>query len=198
MMRYTVGMKKLSIGFALAVMTTVCSLPSGIMPASANPDALLGPVAMATTPAESNAANSAGDIPDTQVFVTYRGDGYSVLVPEGWSRTQRRSTVTFNSNFTSEMIDVFPAKTPFDASKMFGAAGALTVSRGTLGNSPATIVRFTTQSKPNPVTGKRVRLDQTAYVGDRRGRRVVLALSAPAGADNADQWKKIAASFRWK
>ncbi len=198
-MRYVVVMKRLLIAVALAAAATACSQQAGDTNAlSANGTALAAPVAMATTPAESNAANSAGDIPDTQAFVTYSGDGYSVLVPEGWSRTQRGSTVTFASIANSETIDVVPAKSPFDPHKAFRGAGALTVSSGTLGGVPATIVRFTSQAKPNPVTGKRVNLANTVYVGEHRGRRALLMLSAPAGADNADQWKKIAGSFRWK
>ncbi|MDB5070482.1 MAG: PsbP [Candidatus Eremiobacteraeota bacterium] len=152
-----------------------------------------------TTAAEGNQANSAGDIPDTQAFVTYAGPGYSVLVPEGWSRTQRGSTTTFTWNANGETIDV--GKSSDSAAMLrgrFGAFGPITFRRATIGGAAVTVARFTSRSAPNAVTGKSVGLENEAYVFDRGGRRAVLVLSAPAGADNVDQWKKISESFRWK
>lgn len=152
-----------------------------------------------TTAAEGNQANSAGDIPDTQAFVTYAGPGYLVLVPEGWSRAQRGSATTFSWNANGETIDVGkPSDIAATVRGRFGAFGPITFRRATIAGAPVTIARFTSRSAPNAVTGKSVKLDNEAYVFDRGGRRGVLVLSAPAGADNADQWRKISESFRWK
>jgi hypothetical protein len=143
--------------------------------------------------------STAGDIPDTQAFVRYVGPGYSVLVPEGWSRAQRGSTVTFAWNANGETIEVSaPGDPQPELRSRFGASGAIVLRRATIAGSPAVIATFASQSKPNAVTGKRVRLDNAAYIFERGGRRAMLVLSAPAGADNADQWKKISESFRWK
>jgi hypothetical protein len=154
--------------------------------------------ALAAAPAAA-ADSNAGDIPDTQAFVTYAGPGYSVLVPEGWSRTRRGSAVTFTWNANGETIEVgAPGDPKVALHTHFGASGPIVVRRTTVAGSPAAIATFGSQSTANAVTGKRVRLENAAYIFERRGRRAMLVLSAPAGADNADQWRKIAASFRWK
>jgi hypothetical protein len=125
--------------------------------------------------------SAAGDIPDTQAFVRYTAPaGYSLLVPEGWSRTVRGNTVTFSSHFDGLEVTVLP-RTPTGAARR--AAG------------PA---KTSTVSQPDPVTGKRVRLDDEEYVFVKGARAAVLHLWAPHGADNADQWLKIARSFRWR
>jgi len=155
--------------------------------------------ASATPAAEPKAASAAGDIPDTQAFVRYSGAGFSVLVPEGWSRTQRGSMVTFAAISSSETIDSAPARdTTAELRARFNATGPITFRHVTIDGAPVTVASFTSRSQPNAVTGKSARLESAAYVFERGGRRAVLVLSAPAGADNADQWKKISQSFRWK
>src|SRR3954467_11945535 len=44
-----------------------------------------------------------GDIPDNQAFVAYRppGGGFSVKVPEGWSRITSGGAVTFTDKLNS-------------------------------------------------------------------------------------------------
>ena len=191
-MSNSVVMKRLAIAVGLAVTATVCSPQAG----DTRPAA---PAPVATTPAESNAANNAGDIPDTQAFVTFSGPGYSVLVPEGWSRTRRGSTVTFSSNANAESIELRRVGVNDDLRKRFGAIGAIVLKRhATLGTAPATLMTFRSQSQPDPVTGKRIELENALYTSKRHAVYARLLLSAPVGADNADQWKKIAGSFRWK
>ncbi len=185
-------MKRLAIAVALAATATVCSPQAG-------ETAPLAPVAAATTPAESNAAHNAGDIPDTQAFVTFSGPGYSVLVPEGWSRTRRGSTFAFRSNANVESIELRRVSVNDDLRKRFGAVGAIGIKKhATLGTAPATLMTFRSRSDPDPVTGKRVELENALYTSQRQAMYARLLLSAPVGADNADQWKKIAGSFRWK
>ena len=122
-----------------------------------------------------------------------------MLVPEGWSRVQRGSAVTFTWNADAETIEAGGTGDLKAALRArYGATGSIAARPSNVGGSPVTIATFASQSAPNPVTGKRVRLDNAGYVFERRGRRAILVLSAPAGADNADQWKKISASFRWK
>ncbi len=59
-------------------------------------------------------------------------------------------------------------------------------------------VKFESNSDPNSVTGKQIRLEgETYYFADGKGRLAVLTLWAPYGADNADQWNLISDSFRW-
>ena len=171
-------MKSSLIAVALAAAVTACSLPA--LTAAAEP-------------------NAAGDIPDTQVFVTFNGPRYSVLAPEGWSRTQQGSTVTFSSNANIESIDIGPANVRYDLRARYHPVGTITLEKhATLGAQPATLITFHSQSQRDPVTGKRIELENQLYESTHQNLRARLLLSAPAGADNVDQWKKIAGSFRWK
>jgi hypothetical protein len=141
---------------------------------------------------------AAGDIPDTQAFVTFAGPGYSVLVPEGWARTRQGPAVTFRSNANSELIEVKRAGTSTDLRARFHPVGVIHLkSRAMLGAERASLITFRSQSDPDPVTGKRIEIENELYTSSHRGLSALLLLSAPAGADNADQWKKIAKSFRW-
>src|SRR4051812_30978321 len=47
----------------------------------------------ATQPEKQSAAT--GDIPDNQVFLTYKGTGYSLKYPEGWTRSGSPANLTF-------------------------------------------------------------------------------------------------------
>ena len=141
----------------------------------------------------------AGDIPDTQAFVTFAGPGYSVLVPEGWSRTSHGAVVTFRSNANAEAVA--PVAGPNADAVLrarFGAQSPIARRRVTLGGRPVTVASFVSTGAADAVTGKRLRLANQGYAFERDGRRMLLVLSAPAGADNADQWAKIAGSFRWR
>jgi hypothetical protein len=57
---------------------------------------------------------------------------------------------------------------------------------------------YTSNSDPNPVTNKQIRLENERYLIAHNGKLATLTKLAPAGADNADQWKLMADSFRWK
>ncbi len=179
MTTYVPVMRMLLIAVALAVTATAWS-----------------PRASATAMGETPAA---GDIPDTQAFVRFAGSGYSVLVPEGWARTQRGSAVTFRSNANVEFIELGRAGRNEDLRVRYHAAGMIHLKKNaTLGGEPASLFTFRSQSEPDPVTGKRIELENELYGASHHGVKAMLLLSAPVGADNADQWKKIAQSFRWK
>ena len=154
------------------------------------------PAVFATAAPETGAANAAGDIPDSQVFVPYTSrDGYSVLVPEGWSRTVRGARATFTSHFDGEQIDVFRGgDVRAKVRALFGARDLHARNRAGGG----VILRYTSQSKPDDVTGKTIALDTVSYIIPHGDRQAVLTLWAPRGADNTDQWQKIASSFRWR
>src|SRR5215470_12953169 len=54
--------------------------------------------------------NPPGDIPDSQVFVTYTSPaGFSIKVPEGWARTERSDGAHFADKYDSVDIAVAPA-----------------------------------------------------------------------------------------
>ena len=58
-------------------------------------------------------------------------------------------------------------------------------------------VSYATLSRPNPVTGKRVRLLVDRYVYAHAGKLATLDLGTPSGVDNVDAYRMIAYSFRW-
>jgi hypothetical protein len=59
------------------------------------------------------------------------------------------------------------------------------------------LIKYESESEANPVTNKRIHLEDEAYVFYKNGKMAILTVWAPAGADNADQWKLISESFRW-
>jgi hypothetical protein len=184
--------KNLLVVLALATLVAGCSRREPWRPAMM----MRTPPA---TPAEASPPPGTGDIPDTQAFVRYDGSGYSILVPEGWSRTRSRSAVTFVWN--EDAVTVWtsaPGETTTLLDRRYRDARGGNTRRTTIAGSPVTIVSSTSYSKPNPVTGKVLRLQVQAYLFSKNDRRTLLLLSAPAAADNVDQWKKISESFRWK
>ena len=71
------------------------------------------------------------------------------------------------------------------------------VREAKLPGGAAVAITYTSNSDPNPVTGKKIRLENESYLFGKHGQQAKLTFSAPAGADNADQWSLMAGSFRW-
>jgi hypothetical protein len=148
-----------------------------------------------------NAAESSppGDIPDNQAFVRYRppGAGFSVEVPEGWSRIGSGGAVTFTDKLNSIRIEPGQAKraaTAAQIAKGIPGAKADTVSRKAGG---AVRVTYLTKGKADPVTGKSRTLAVERYVFFHNGREATLTLSGAKGADNVDPWRIVTDSLRW-
>lgn len=153
--------------------------------------------------------NSAGDIPDSQVFVTYRSSqGYAIKVPEGWVRSEQPGSVRFSDKYNAVRIDVSAQPTAPSvvevrtdlaaAQKRQSKAFEIVDVRSTaLPAGKAVIARLRAESQPNSVTGKAIRLDTENIHLWRAGQQAVITLSAPAGADNVDQWRLMANSFAW-
>jgi hypothetical protein len=72
-----------------------------------------------------------------------------------------------------------------------------TVRNVTLRSGPALLIAYTSNSAPNSVTNKQLRLEHNRYLIYRGGKLATLDLSAPLGADNVDQWKLMSNSFQW-
>jgi len=154
--------------------------------------------------------NPPGDIPDTQAFVKYSNTagGYQLEVPEGWARTEAGADATFVNKFDGVSIAVTPATVAPTAvsaranqAKQIQSQGkAVTmnsVSEANLPGGKAVVIKYTSNSDPNPVTNKRVRLENLAYIFYKGGKEATLTVWAPQGADNADQWNRMSKSFRW-
>jgi hypothetical protein len=67
-----------------------------------------------------------------------------------------------------------------------------------LKSGPAVKATYTTQSAPNPVTGKQVTLTVDRYELARAGRVAVIDLGTPVGVDNVDAYKRMIESFKWR
>ena len=203
---------------AATLLLAACGSNSQSAPSNAPPAptiAATGGAAEPTlAPAERPVApetNPVGDIPDSQAFVTYAAapGGYALEVPEGWARSTDGASVRFVNKLDGLSVSVAPASAaPTAATARDHEAAALTqagraVTLGeladvTLPGGQALRVSATANSEPDPVTSKQVRLEQQSYLFFHNGTLATLTLWAPQGADNVDQWQRIAGSFRWK
>ena len=153
--------------------------------------------------------NPPGDIPDDQAFIDYRSPlGFMLKTPEGWSRREQPNGVTFSDRYGSIGIEISPATAPptiatatqVQAAALASLPTAVVVSKVSsvaLPSGPAILIAYASNSAPNAVTGKAIRLENEQYLFWRDGKVATLTLSAPFGADNADQWQLIAKSFKW-
>ena len=154
--------------------------------------------------------NPPGDIPDNQAFVAFRSPlGFSVKVPEGWARLESPTAVAFSDKYNALQVVVSarPAA-PTLASLKAAEVAALErspkavrvtdVKQISLPAGPVLVAHYGINSDPNPVTNKAIRLDAASYYFWKAGKLATLTLSAPAGADNVDQWLLIARSFTWQ
>jgi hypothetical protein len=155
-------------------------------------------------------ATPPGDIPDTQVYVPYSppGGGYSVKVPEGWSRSSSGGAVVFTDNLNSIRLESMPANkapTVSTAQKSlvaqlshsvngFSTPKVSTVSRSA---GPAVLITYFAWGKPNPVTGKKPPEAVERYIFFHKGKEVILTLSGEKNADNVDPWRTVTNSLRY-
>ena len=80
------------------------------------------------------------------------------------------------------------------ASNGFKAGKVTTVHRPA---GTAVLVRYSADSRPDPVTGKVYKDTFERYEFYKNGTEAVVLLGGPAGADNVDPWRTITSSFRW-
>ena len=149
-----------------------------------------------------------GDIPDNQAYVKYTGKGYSLKVPDGWSRKGTGAHVTFSDKYNSVIVDTSSAsKAPtiasvkkVDLSKLKASTKGFKNPKITQVTRPAgtaVVISYQDTSTPNAVTGKTVTEDVQRYVFWRHGTRLAVTLAAPAGSDNVDPWRIITTSVHW-
>jgi hypothetical protein len=154
--------------------------------------------------------NPAGDIPDNQVFVTYKdpSKNFSVSVPEGWAQTSRGGKITYTDKLNSIAISSVPSSAAptvqsatrnevpgIASSESNYAAGDVTRVQRPAGD--AVLITYQADSPKDPVTGKVVRDAVERYEFFQNGTEVILTLSGPVGADNVDPWNIVTESFKW-
>ena len=170
----------------------------------------LGTTSTQSPPPIAAEKNPPGDIPDNQAFVEYRSPlGFSIKVPEGWARREQPNDVSFSDKYNRVQVAVSAhPSAPTIASVKANEVGALerspkairlvSVTQLALPAGAVVVAHYGANSDVNPVTNKAIRLDNASYYFWREGKLAVLTLSAPAGADNVDQWQLMAKSFAWR
>ena len=158
--------------------------------------------------AEAKSA-ATGDIPDNQVFLTFRNPAapYSIVYPEGWARRGGGADITLRDkqNVIHVVVARGPRPTPTsvrtelarlrrsDPSLSAGVPHTVKI-RG----RPVVKVTYRKRGPADPVTAKRLTLTIDRYVYARGGQRATLDLATPVGVDNVDAYRMISQSFRWK
>jgi hypothetical protein len=166
----------------------------------------------AAKPVDPNAheVSPAGDIPDDQAYVAYAppGAGFSVKVPEGWSRSSAGGAVTFTDKLNAIRIESAPARAPLTAASA-KRTDVAKLATSVEGYKPGTVsavhrkagsavrITYLAAAKPNAVTGRAGTDAVERYVFFHKGRRAILTLSGPKGADDVDPWKIVTDSLRW-
>ena len=150
-----------------------------------------------------------GDIPDSQNFLTLAAPQahVSMIYPEGWTVRDSASlvSITDKNNLVHVTLSRGGAPSVSGVQSQLAALARATPglhARGatavTLKSGPAVKVTYTTQSAPNPVTGKQVTLTVDRYVLAHGGRMAVIDLGTPVGVDNVDAYRRMIESFRWR
>ena len=136
--------------------------------------------------------------------------GYSMKYPEGWTIQGSGSdklTISDKNNLVRVVIARGLAPSPrsvaaeLTALKKSNPTLTFTAPRTFALPASSTAVKavYTTQSAPDPVTGKRVKLIVDRYVLQGPGRRVAIVdLGTPVGVDNVDAYRMMIKSFSWK
>lgn len=173
---------------------------------------VFGGIPLASTAAELPIApekTPPGDIPDTQTFVTYTSAlGFSLEVPEGWARTDRSDGVGFADKYNALDVSLVAASrmptvesvTQHETAELIKQGRAVKIESTksvSLAVGPAILIVYSSNSAPNPLTNKQLRLENRRYFIYHAGKIASLNVSAPLGADNIDQWNRIAHSFKW-
>ena len=206
-MRILVLLPLLTLGIA-----TGCgsSTKAGSPPATAPPttSTAAAPTATSSGPgalqAEANAA-SAGDIPDNQIFLTFTDNaaGFTMKVPEGWAQRGAARAVTFRDKNNIVRVVVSSSPRPTVGSvraavgRLAGATVATQPSAIALAAGSGYKLTYSTESAPNAVTGKRVKLVVDRYYLWKHGRLAVVDLGTPVGVDNVDAYRLMIESLRW-
>ncbi len=184
---------------------------SGSTPTSSATPASTQPAAVSAAPtAAAIETNPAGDIPDSTQFVTYRSPHsmYSLVHPEGWAQTNAGEGVTFADKEHSIRVELTSASAPravasvrsTDEPRVRSSSTAfeeVKIVEANVPAGPAVLFRYRTNSSPDPVTGKTVRLEVDRYEIYSSGHLAIVSLSAPAGSDNVDVWNQVSKSFRF-
>lgn len=155
--------------------------------------------------------NPPGDIPDTQVFVKYTSTagGYELQFPEGWAQTENGSDVKFVDKYDGLQVGILDISEPVtldsikskqeaDLIKTGRAISVKSVKEVKISGNKVFVISYDSNSEANPVTNKKIRLENKNYYFYKDGKMAVVTVWAPLGADNVDQWNFISENFKWR
>jgi hypothetical protein len=127
--------------------------------------------------------------------------------PEGWTQSASSSGVSFRDKNNLVHIVIARGAAPTTGS-VAAQLKAEKHAQPTLTFRAPQVVKlhaataiktvYTTQSPPNPVTGRRVRLIVDRYQLAHAGRVATVDLGTPVGVDNVDAYRMMIESFRWR
>lgn len=170
----------------------------------------MAPATTSTTPIGPGAlqgevaTQAAGDIPDNQVFISFRGSAFTMKFPEGWAQTGSGANVTFRdkNNIVRVVVAAGGSPTPAEVRNELTALHDIKVTSApaatNVAGTPAIKATYTSTSPPNPVTGKSVTLTVDRYELATSGRRATVDLGTPIGVDNVDAYRLMIQSLRLK
>ncbi len=150
-----------------------------------------------------------GDIPDNQVFLTFRNAaaGYAIKYPEGWAQSGSGGAVTIRDKNNIVRVVVTNGSPPTlsevksEVAKLRGAKITTPPTKVTISGRPAIHGVYETQSVQNAVTGKTVTLGVDRYYLWNGKKVAIIDLGtpvAPVKVDNVDAYRLIIQSFRWQ
>jgi hypothetical protein len=199
---------------ALPVLAAVAVAAAGCGGSGSSHTTSTSPAATATPPTTTTAAaalraeaasTATGDIPDNQVFVVFTDPAarYAIKYPEGWAQSGGGDRVVFRdkNNIVRIVVRKGGASIASVARELRSLAGVKLVQspgRQALPSGSALKATYSTQSAPNPVTGKRVTLQVDRYYLPHGGRVAIVDLGTPVGVDNVDAYRLMIQSFRWR
>lgn len=209
-------------GFALTSASSMSALAQAApltCVATPSADTSVSSSAVVSTPTEAAIAsqgpiptedNPPGDIPDNQAFVTYTSTvgGYSVVMPEGWARKEDGANVTFSDKLHSFVVETqcASAQPTVESAQSTDIPWLeqhepgftlVDVKAVDLPAGPAVLIQYQTNSAPDEVTGKQIRLDVDRYELFNKGTLAAISLRVPAGSDNVDVSNIVSLSFQW-
>jgi hypothetical protein len=154
----------------------------------------------------TGALSRAGNEWDNQIFITYRSSqGFSLKVPESWTRTEAASSVVFEDKQLRIEVSIVSPRASHTAATARTTRSAKRhrevvihcVRETKLPAGCPIQIRFTSAFQPSPGANKEICLASERYLITGFGKIAVLTFCAPAVAQAAGLWKLIADSFRW-
>ena len=161
------------------------------------------------TPAPAPAAGGSpriNRIPDNQVYTTFtnKSAGYSILTPKGWTKGGSGTGIEFRLGLDNERIDIAQGQllTPVVVGRILQANSSIRILKQPrfvkVGGVKAIKSTFRQLGVVAGV-GKPANLIVDQYRLAKKGKVATIALGSPKGVlkYNADDYRKIIASFRW-